>query len=482
MDNEGSTGESDERSGNPRVLSLLSASTEIICRLGCSHLLVGRSHGCDDPALAATLPIMTAPYVDPNASSQEIDDCIRVHLAASGPVYQIRNKEVVKLAPDFIVTQEQCRICAVTKEDVDAVCSALPVSTSIITIKPERLEDIWDDIDAIATKLGVPDRGQRLVTYLKNKINTVTELSSSVRQGRRPKVAHVEWLSPLMGSGYWIAQCVEAACCDMLCGAVGGHSPVLNGLEELGEAECIILAPCGFGIERTHHELLTLSLLRRREWLDLPAVRNGRVYIADGNRSFNRSSAASVSNTAEMVAEMAHEHSLCGLFGHHGATHGWVRLSELDKYSAREGASPVHKHIDVATSMKPAPRQKNDLSQSVGSHEACAHVHKQVAALFRGDDEQVWDLNSDANKKRLGSREDFMALVKSHPSFKCLTDPERYEICFIKLSDPSTSDAQTVDVSLADAKTKKALGTLYLFDLAVDSGGLWKTEGVRLGC
>jgi iron complex transport system substrate-binding protein len=486
MVNEVEKERAEHKRDSPRVLSLLSASTEIICRLGCAHLLVGRSHGCDDPALAATLPIMTAPYVDPNTSSQEIDDCIRVHLAASGPVYHIRNKEVIDLAPDFILTQEQCRICAVTKEDVDAVCSALPVgSTNVITIKPERLEDIWGDIDTIATALDVAERGKRLVTYLQNKMKTVTELSVSVAQGHRPKVAHIEWLAPLMGSGYWIAQCVEAASCDLICGTVGGHSPVLSSMEELKAAECIILAPCGFGIERTHHELVSLGLLERKEWLDLPAVKKGRVYCADGNRSFNRSSAASVSTTAEMVAEMAFEHSLCGLFGHHGAAHGWVRLSELELFCSREGATPVHKRVDVAPPMaRPSAASRNvDLSQAVESADYCAHVHKQVLALFCGKEEEVWELNSDANKKRLGSCGEFMALVKSHPSFKCLMEPEQYEIHSIKPSDFSAEgDKRTVDVSLAEIEAKKVLGTVFLFDLALDLSGQWKTEGVRLGC
>lgn len=474
---------------SPRVLSLLSASTEIICRLGCAHLLVGRSHGCDDPALAATLPILTAPYVDPNTSSREIDDSIRVHLAASGPVYHIRNQEVIDLAPDFILTQEQCRICAVTKEDVDAVCSALPAgSTNVITIKPERLEDIWGDIETIATALGVSERGERLVTYLQNKMRTVTELSASVAQGQRPKVAHIEWLAPLMGSGYWIAQCVEAASCEMICGTVGGHSPVLGGMEELRTAECIILAPCGFSIERTHYELVSLGLLERKEWLDLPAVKKGRVYCADGNRSFNRSSAASVSNTAEMVAEMVFEQSLCGLFGHHGATHGWVRLSELEQFCSREGATPVHNRVDVAPPMmvqQPSTGSPRNavLTQPVESAGYCAHVQKQVSALLCGKEEDVWELNSDANKKRLGSCGEFMALVKSHPSFKCLTDPQQYKIHTIKSSDISVEgDKRTIDVSLADIEAKKVFETVFLFDLSLDSSGQWKTEGVRLGC
>ena len=103
-----------------RVLSLLSASTEIVYRLGCGHLLVGRSHGCDDPPLATTLPVATAPQIDPNAPSAQIDEAVRAQSVAGGPVYHIHADLVKRLRPDVVITQEQCRICAVTPEDVSA--------------------------------------------------------------------------------------------------------------------------------------------------------------------------------------------------------------------------------------------------------------------------------------------------------------------------------------------------------------------------
>ena len=113
----------------PRVLSLLSASM-IVCRLGCSHMLVGRSHGCDDPMLATVLPIATAPRVDPNASSKELDASVRAQAVGGGPVYHVHNELVRKLSPDVIITQEQCRICAATPEDVNVACRGLPAMQS----------------------------------------------------------------------------------------------------------------------------------------------------------------------------------------------------------------------------------------------------------------------------------------------------------------------------------------------------------------
>ena len=118
----------------PRVLSLLSAATEIVHRLGCSHLLVGRSHGCDDPPLAKTLPIATAPRVDPNAPSAVLDAAVRAQSVSGGPIYQIRNELIRSLKPDVILTQEQCRICAVTPDDV-----AEAVSYTHLTLPTKRI-------------------------------------------------------------------------------------------------------------------------------------------------------------------------------------------------------------------------------------------------------------------------------------------------------------------------------------------------------
>ena len=156
-------------SSPPRVLSLLSASTEIVHRLGCSHLLVGRSHGCDDPPLATILPIATAPRVDPNAPSKELDNAVRAQAAAGGPIYHIHSAFVKAAKPDVIITQEQCRICAVTPEDVAQVCEALPAA-SLVTIKPTTLDDVFGDIETIAGALKVPERGARLVSMLRSRL------------------------------------------------------------------------------------------------------------------------------------------------------------------------------------------------------------------------------------------------------------------------------------------------------------------------
>ena len=275
--------------------------------------------------MAAALPVATAPRVDPNATSRELDVAVRAQSVAGGPIYHIHSELVMELRPDVIITQEQCRICAVTPEDVTKACARLPTA-ALVTIKPVTLDDVLGDVEAIAAALGVPERGARLVSYMRARLASLSAIAPAATPA--PRVVHLEWLDPLMGSGYWIAECMEAAHCTMLHGSRGGHSATIDSLSRLSEADVILLAPCGFSIERTHAELAALSMLASAEWLALPAVQRGAVGVADGNLYFNRSSCG-VLETAEIVAELAHD-ELRGLFGHHGRR--WVRLSELDAF------------------------------------------------------------------------------------------------------------------------------------------------------
>lgn len=463
----------------PRVLSLLSASTEIVCRLGCSHMLVGRSHGCDDPKLATVLPIATAPRVDPNAPSKELDASVRAQAAGGGPVYHVHNELVRKLAPDVIITQEQCRICAVTPEDVNAACEGLP-AVQLVTIKPTTLDDVLGDIMTIATALGVSERGTRLVEMIRSRLAELKELTA--HESHKPRVAHVEWLSPLMGSGYWIAELCEAANATMVCGSRGGHSQTLESAAALADADVILLAPCGFGLERTHAELQMLDLLKSDEWLQLPAVKGDAVVVADGNLYFNRSSCG-VLDTAEMVAEAVHE-SVCGLFGHHG--NRWVRLSELESFCAREGAAVATKHVELAPphAMVILPPAANG-AESDGSElrridSPCAWVKAQVERLRAADFAGAFAMNSAANRARLGNADQFATVVRGNPSFAALADPAYAFDCHVEADGGGTG---------RHAITVRVHGTghgdlAFAFDVrSVDGAGVrFGTDGVRILC
>ena len=456
----------------PRVLSLLSASTEIVHRLGCAHLLVGRSHGCDDPPLATALPIATAPHVDPNASSLDLDKAVRAQAATGGPIYHIESELVRGLRPDVIITQEQCRICAVTPEDLTTVCEKLP-STTLVTIMPTTLDDVFNDISTIARALGVPARGERLVQYSRARLASLSALAPPGGEAP-PRVAHLEWLAPLMGSGYWIAECVEAANCLMVHGVRGGHSATLEGLSLLSDADVIVIAPCGFSIERTHSELA--KLLESDEWKALPAVRNGRVGVADGNLYFNRSSVG-VLETAEIVAEIAHR-EMRGLFGHHGRR--WVSLSELEAFCGREGATPPLKRVALAPPLEAeGARMAKAPKLAPGSGDGSVatpseHVRIQVDRLRAADWSGAFALNSAANCKRLGDAKKFETVVGQNASFAALANPEN--ACeFLEHQYKDGVYSIVVRMETADGPTG------FVFDVCETKAG-YATDGVRVEC
>lgn len=471
----------------PRVLSLLSAATEIVHRLGCSHLLVGRSHGCDDPPLALVLPIATAPRVDPNASSAAIDAAVRAQSSAGGAIYQVRQATVRDLRPDVIITQEQCRICAVTPDDVAAACAGV-LPAKMVVIKPVRLDDVYGDVVTISKALKVPKRGARLVGLLKQRMATVAAQCSSITaklNSGPPKVAHVEWLAPLMGSGYWIAECVAAAGCTMVHGDVGGHSPTLPSPAALSQAEVIIIAPCGFSIERTRAELAALGLLESPAWRALKAVRAGRVFVADGNKYFNRSSCGVV-ETAEMVAEMVWP-SLVGLWGHHGKT--WVGAEVLEAYCGREGAPPPTKRVEVAGNQGsatadadahahagqpgagPAPKRRRLAGAGV-------HVERQVEHLRAGEFGRAFGMNSAANRARLGDAAQFEGVVRSNSSFGALAEKTNPCTCTCATA-AGDSGEWTVE---ARVQTVRDGVLTFAFDVSTAAGGRCQTEGVRIVC
>ena len=470
----------------PRVLSLLSAATEIVCRLGCAHLLVGRSHGCDDPSIVTQLPIATAPKVDPNATSSELDAQVRVQSATGGAIYQINNKLVIECKPTVIITQEQCRICAVTPQDLKTSCelTSLPKLVQLVTIMPISLGDVLGDVITIAKALGVEDRGIRLVRHIQQQLCSIESVSLDILGTNScPKVAHVEWIAPLMGSGYWIYQCVKFAGGEMVHGTEGGHSQTLEKIDLLSIADYIILAPCGFNIERTNEELNSIDLLKSEEWKNLPAVKNGNVAIADGNKYFNRSSVASIIGSTEMVAEIIFA-ELRGMYGHHGTR--WVRLEELATFCNRLGAENARKDVTLATAVV-ANDDKQDGGDKPSYQTAIIsdcmtvqHVSKQIAALQRGDYEEAFSMNSPANQKRLISAGKFKAIVSGWASFKLLT-----------LSDTTCSYYEgeikgnlttvKVDATVAAGNDDEVIS--FVFDLRKsEDNKRWETDGVRIEC
>lgn len=286
-----------------RVVSLLAGATEVVARLGMLHALVGRSHECDFPRAVEMLPQLSAPLIDPDATSEEIDRAVRAQTDSGHSVYRVDAKALASLRPDVILTQTHCAVCAVSPRDIVDYLKALPEDhpVSVVSFSPHSLADLSPAVIGIADALGVAERGRALVQEMELRLKL---LGSAVSGRARPRVFFVEWIEPLMGAGNWMPELVEAAGGRLVGGHEGEKSPWITH-DELAalDPDVIVAAPCGFGVERTRVEIKALD--GSRTWRSLRAVREGRTFIADGTSYFNRAGPRLI-DSAEILAEILH--------------------------------------------------------------------------------------------------------------------------------------------------------------------------------
>ena len=282
-----------------KIVSLLPSATEIVCSLGLGDSLVGVSHECDWPPEVVGLPVVTEPKIDPAQRSADIDAAVRGLVSEGLSVYRIRTDVLAELRPDLIVTQEQCDVCAVSyNEVVEATRSLLGSAAQIVSLKPVVLPDILADIERVAAAADRTEQGRDVVAGIQRRFEHIRNRASRVRS--RPRVACIEWLSPLMAAGNWVPEIVNMAGGTYGLGTTGELSATIDWRRLQEEApDVVILMPCGFKLPQTERELP--ELMRAPEWNGLPAVRNGRVYAVDGNAYVNRPGPR-IAESAELLA------------------------------------------------------------------------------------------------------------------------------------------------------------------------------------
>lgn len=301
----------------PRIVSLIASATEIVCALGFEESMVGRSHECDYPPSVEKLPVCSSSKVDVDGSSRAIDDQVRAIVADALSVYRVDARLLDEVAPTVIVTQTQCEVCAVSLKDVEqAVCELVASEPKIVSLEPMDLGDVFRDIRTVAAALGRPERAVRLNAGLTARLDAIRERTCQLAD--RPLVACIEWIDPLMHAENWVPELVEIAGGRVMLGEAGRHSGYFE-FERMIEADPDVIAvmPCGFDIPRTAAEMPPLAA--QPGWADLSAVRNGRVFLTDGNQYFNRPGPRIV-ESAEILAELLHPEVFD--FGHRGT--GWT--------------------------------------------------------------------------------------------------------------------------------------------------------------
>jgi iron complex transport system substrate-binding protein len=202
-------------------------------------------------------------------------------------------------------------VCAVSLRDVEAAVTRMRARPRVVSLNPNALADVWEDVLAVAAGCGVPGRGEKLVADLQARMRAVAERATGLP---RPTVACIEWIDPLMAAGNWVPELVELAGGTNLFGEAGKHSPWMTWDDLVArDPDVIAVIPCGFDLDRTKAELPALTT--RPDWSALTAVRTGRVWAADGNAYFNRPGPRLV-EAMEMLAEAFHPETFA--FGHPG--------------------------------------------------------------------------------------------------------------------------------------------------------------------
>lgn len=298
-----------------RIVSLLASATEIVCALNCGHMLVGRSHECDSPAWVRSLPCCSDPAFDVSGSSGTIDAEVRRRLRAGEPLYEIHTDVIRALEPDLIITQMHCDVCAVTAAEVERT-GACAQNARQIALSASSIEGIFNSIRQIAVALGVKERGEALVRREQERLQAIAEQTSYLR---RKSVGMIEWTDPIFVMANWAPELVELANGEPVLGRKGEYSTATDGSRLLEvDPEYLIIAPCGFSLERTLAEQSRLE--QYPWWAQLQAVRNGNVAFADGNLFFNRAG-MTMAQTAEIIAEILH-----GLDFDNGSHAHWRRM------------------------------------------------------------------------------------------------------------------------------------------------------------
>ena len=254
----------------PRVLSVVPAATEIIIALGAAGSLVGVSHECVLDDGVATLPRVTSSALGVSMLPREIDAEVSALAGSGRPLFALRADVVEALAPDIIVTQGLCAVCAVSERDVRTLAGRLASTPQVVSISASTLDGVFADIATIGDALGLRDAADRLVATLRGRMRRVHDVLSAAR-APRPRVAVLEWTDPPFAAGHWVPEMIHRAGGVDVLAVAGQHSREVTWEALAGSLPAVVLvAPCGYHLDRAVGE--GRQLIARRGWNDGRAV------------------------------------------------------------------------------------------------------------------------------------------------------------------------------------------------------------------
>jgi iron complex transport system substrate-binding protein len=287
-----------------RIVSLLPSATEIICCLGLESELVGVTHECDYPPSVKALPRVTKTLIPQDAASSEIDSLVRERLKTKLALYTLDMPVLQHLRPDLLVTQALCDVCAVAESEVAEAACRLPGSPKVLNLEPMSLDDVFSTLQTVGSATGRSAVAKRVVTDLRRRVESVRSRSNAIAPEDRPRVVMLEWIEPPFSPGHWNPELIEIAGGTCAVGVAYTPSRTLKWQEVVdARPDVLFISCCGFKVERALQDIPILTA--QRNFHDLPAVRNNRVYITDGNAFFSRPGPRLV-DSLEILAHALH--------------------------------------------------------------------------------------------------------------------------------------------------------------------------------
>jgi iron complex transport system substrate-binding protein len=268
-----------------RICSLLPSATEIAYAIGLGDSIFGVSHECDFPADAATKPSLLRTRIDPKAPPAEIDRQVSEIIARGESIYAVDAELLGALAPDLILTQDLCHVCAASPDDLATALARFPRLPQVLSLTPRSLDEVWDDIRRVGEATGRQTEAELVATTLARQVASIAAKATGV--GSHPRVLCLEWLDPYYVGGHWIPEMVTHAGGEDVFGRLREPSFRVT-VEQIAESrvDVIIVMPCGYNSARAVEECNVTPF--PESWNELPAVREGRVFAVDANAYFSR--------------------------------------------------------------------------------------------------------------------------------------------------------------------------------------------------
>ncbi len=288
-----------------RIVTTLPSATEIVSLLGLEDRLVGITHECNFPPSVRLKPVIIRPVFDARKmTNKEIDDSVLAYVTKGRSIYEIDGELLERLKPDLIITQNLCEVCATPLQVVAKSIARLEPKPRVISLNPHDLEDVLKNVVEVGTATGRLNEARMLEASLRKRIEAVKESCLRSQEIAKPSVFCLEWLDPIYCSGHWMPELVKYAGGVEVLGRLGKPSTVVPWGEVVAsDPEVIFVTVCGYGVERSLGEMS--SLTEKKEWNDLRAVRNGRVFVLDGPSYYSRSGPRLVDGL-EIMASLLH--------------------------------------------------------------------------------------------------------------------------------------------------------------------------------